>query len=63
VILLKFTSQIARHVPLCPVLCLVSKCLFYFFSFIHMCIQCLGHFSPLPPAPSLTSLLPPSPCS
>jgi hypothetical protein len=24
------------------------------FYFIHMCIQCLGHFSPLPPAPSLT---------
>jgi hypothetical protein len=24
-----------------------------FFSFIHMCIQCLGHFSPLPlPPPS-----------
>jgi hypothetical protein len=30
---------------------LISKT---FFSFIHMCIQSLGHFSPLPPAPSLT---------
>jgi hypothetical protein len=26
---------------------------FFFFSFIHMCIQCLGHFSLLPPSPSL----------
>jgi hypothetical protein len=26
----------------------------YFFSFIHMCIQCLGHFSSLPSAPSLS---------
>jgi hypothetical protein len=37
--------------------------IFYFFSFIHMCIQCLGHFSPLPPTPSLTRLplpLPPT---
>jgi hypothetical protein len=25
----------------------------FFFSFIHMCIQCLGHFSPLPPTPPL----------
>jgi hypothetical protein len=26
---------------------------FYFLnSFIHMCIHCLGHFSPLPPPPS-----------
>jgi hypothetical protein len=30
--------------------------LFIFYSFIHMCIHCLGHFSPLPPAPP-----PPSP--
>jgi hypothetical protein len=30
------------------------------FYFIHMCIQRLGHFSPLPPAPSLTPP-PPSP--
>jgi hypothetical protein len=33
---------------------------FYFFSFIHMCIQCLGHFSPLPPTPSHTYPTPPS---
>jgi hypothetical protein len=26
----------------------------FFFPFIHMCIQCLSHFSPFPPAPSLT---------
>jgi hypothetical protein len=26
-------------------------CLFVFISFIHMCIQCLGHFSHLPPPP------------
>jgi hypothetical protein len=35
-------------------------CFFFFFLkifyFIHMCIQCLGHFSPLPPAPTLTPL-------
>jgi hypothetical protein len=30
-----------------------------FFSFIHMCIQCLSHFSPLPPSPP--PLLPPQP--
>jgi hypothetical protein len=29
--------------------------------FIHICIQCLGHFSPLPSTPSLTPLLPLSP--
>jgi hypothetical protein len=28
---------------------------FWFFSFIHMCIQCLGHFSSLPPASSFPS--------
>jgi hypothetical protein len=28
--------------------------LFYYFSFINMCIQCLGNFSPLSPTPSLT---------
>jgi hypothetical protein len=36
-----------------------------FFSFIHMCIQCLGHFSPLAPTPSFTptpSPSPPHPC-
>jgi hypothetical protein len=38
---------------------------FFFFFFIHMCIQCLGHFSPLPP-PFLYHLpsplpLPPAP--
>jgi hypothetical protein len=31
---------------------------FFNFYFIHMCIQCLGHFSSLPPTPSLTP-----PCS
>jgi hypothetical protein len=31
------------------------------FSFIHMCIQCLGHFSLLYPAPSLTYPPPPTP--
>jgi hypothetical protein len=35
-----------------PDLCPIS------FFFIHMCIQCLGHFSPLLPTPSLT---PPNP--
>jgi hypothetical protein len=24
----------------------------FFYSFIHMCIHCLGHFSPLPPVPT-----------
>jgi hypothetical protein len=32
-----------------------------FFFFIHMCIQGLGHFSPLPPPPPLPPTLPPSP--
>jgi hypothetical protein len=31
------------------------------FYFIHMCIQCLGHFSPLLPTPYLTPLPPPYP--
>jgi hypothetical protein len=30
-----------------------DRLFFFFFSFIHMCIQCLGHFFLLPPAPSL----------
>jgi hypothetical protein len=37
----------------------------FFYSFIHMCIHCLGHFSPLPPtslSPSLP-LLPGKTCS
>jgi hypothetical protein len=34
---------------------------FFFFYFIHKCIQCLGHFCPLPPAPSLTPFYLPLP--
>jgi hypothetical protein len=30
--------------------------LLFYYSFIHMCIHCLGHLSPLPPTP-----LPPTP--
>jgi hypothetical protein len=38
----------------------------FFYSFIHMCIHCLGHFTLLPPTPTLPSLppslpLPPTP--
>jgi hypothetical protein len=33
----------------------------FYFSFIHMCIQCLSHFSPLPPPPPTPSLSPPTP--
>jgi hypothetical protein len=46
---------------------LVFFCLCWVFSFfycfiIHMCIQCLGNFSPLPPPPPLPPTLPrPSP--
>jgi hypothetical protein len=32
---------------------------FLFFFIIHMCIQGLGHFSPLPPPPPLPPTLPP----
>jgi hypothetical protein len=32
---------------------------FFLFYYIHRHIQCLGHFSPLPPTPSLTPPLPP----
>jgi hypothetical protein len=36
----------------------MKSLLFFFdFYFIHMCIQCLGHFSPFPPAPSLMKSL------
>jgi hypothetical protein len=31
---------------------------FYCNSFIHMCIHCLGHFSPCLPSPTLSSLRP-----
>jgi hypothetical protein len=31
----------------------------FFYSFIHMCIHCLGHFSLLPPPPSSFPLFPP----
>jgi hypothetical protein len=34
---------------------------FFFFSFIHTCIQCLGHFSSLPPPPPSPTPHPPSP--
>jgi hypothetical protein len=30
--------------------------LFFLNSFIHMCIYCLGHFSPLPPPPVFADL-------
>jgi hypothetical protein len=33
---------------------IMAKLFFFNFYFMHMCIQCLGHFSPLPPALSLT---------
>jgi hypothetical protein len=32
--------------------------IFYYFLFIHMCLHCLGHFSPLPPTLSLFPLPP-----
>jgi hypothetical protein len=32
---------------------LIGLFFFFFFSFIHMCIHCLGHFSTLPPPPFL----------
>jgi hypothetical protein len=34
---------------------LFSYFMFFFnYSFIHMCIHCLGHFSPLPPSLTLS---------
>jgi hypothetical protein len=33
------------------------------YSFMHMCIHCLGHFSTLPPIPSLSPPLPSLPFS
>jgi hypothetical protein len=32
-------------------------CCFVFNSFIHMCIHCLGHFSTMPPTPTLVFVL------
>jgi hypothetical protein len=29
---------------------------FFYYSFIHMCIHCLGHFYPLPTSPTLSPL-------
>jgi hypothetical protein len=40
--------------------------LLIFYSFIHICIHCLGHFSPIPPpssSPLLSPLLPVRTCS
>jgi hypothetical protein len=31
---------------------------FFYYSFIHMCIHCLGHFSPLPSSPTLSPFPP-----
>jgi hypothetical protein len=42
------TSEVCRL----PYLFIYFILCIYFF--IHMCIQCLGHFCPLPPAPSIT---------
>jgi hypothetical protein len=36
-----------------------GKCYFFYYFIIHMCIQGLGHFSPLPPPPPLPPTLPP----
>jgi hypothetical protein len=30
----------------------------FYYSFIHRCVYCLGHFSPLPPSPTFSPLLP-----
>jgi hypothetical protein len=35
----------------------------FLYSFIHMCIHCLGHYSLLPPTPSLSTPLPSRTCS
>jgi hypothetical protein len=36
--------------------CCVHIQFFFYYSFIHMCVHCLGHFSPLPPSPTLSPL-------
>jgi hypothetical protein len=50
-------SYLLFHYYLVPGIFFLSF-LFFFILFIHMCIQCLGHFFPLPLASSLT---PPTP--
>jgi hypothetical protein len=35
-----------------------TQIFYFFYSFIHMCIHCLGHFSTLLPSPTLSPLLP-----
>jgi hypothetical protein len=47
--------------PECHRLCvprMLQLSFFFNFYFIHMCIQCLGHFSPPPPPPFLPSFPP-----
>jgi hypothetical protein len=48
-------TWVFHRFPILTCLVLNPKHAFLFFiilySFIHMCIHCLGHFSPLPPAP------------
>jgi hypothetical protein len=58
-----FPSELARVLPSCPLPVLTGiiilsqiaafliNLFIYLFIFILMCIQCLGHFSPLPPGP------------
>jgi hypothetical protein len=66
-----FPSELARVLPSCPLPVLTGiiilsqiaafliNLFIYLFIFIHMCIQGLGHFSPLPPPPPLPPTPPP----
>jgi hypothetical protein len=57
-----FLLRYECSIPGYSLFCLLYQ---YFFSFVLMCIQCLGHFSLFPPSPSLTypasTLYPPTP--
>jgi hypothetical protein len=57
VIMTKAASNVAVGFPAMPIVAMFIS--FFYYSFIHMCIHCLGHFSPLPPPP----LSPPHPPS
>jgi hypothetical protein len=53
-------ESIIMFAELASLNCLMVFYFIYFFvcSFIHMCIYCLGHFSPFPPYPTLPPPLP-----
>jgi hypothetical protein len=49
-VLIWLIYRVVSQTTVCPY---TDTCFFYYYSLIHMCIHCLGHFHPLPPPSSL----------